>query len=137
MRLVCCRHDIIVALDHEVRRDIISMTQSEWHTYYEDKVSVLNQFSQCCGGNILRTGGSALLERELSSIVRPVVQKNRKDSRGSRQSGGGQQIQIPDVLRPSLSKGKTCQSKIVVQHCNTCKTAYRNITCRQWQCQLH
>ena len=105
-----CRHDIVVALDHGVRQDIINMTQPEWHAYYGDKVSVLNQFSQCCGSDILRTGGSALLERELSAIVRPVVQQNRREKQTQRRLGVEKSIQIPDVLRPSLQKGQACQA---------------------------
>ena len=84
------RHDVIVALDSNVRTDIIHMTQPEWHSYYAEKVCVLDQFSQYSGQDILKTGGSALLERELSAIVRPVMQKD---------------VKIPELLRPSLHKG--------------------------------
>lgn len=81
------RYDVIVALDQGVRANIIKKTSPEWHSYYADKIYILDQFSQCCGSDILKTGGSALLERELSAIVQPVMQKD---------------VKIPDVLRPDL-----------------------------------
>lgn len=84
---LCHRYDVIVALDHDVRTNIINKTQPEWHTYYADRVCVLDQFSECCGPDILKTGGTALLERELSAIVKPVMQKD---------------VKIPDLLRPDL-----------------------------------
>ena len=66
------------------------MVQPEWHAYYDAKVCVLDQFSGYMGDDILKKGGSALLESELSEIIRPAV------SEGSAR---------PDVLRPSLHKG--------------------------------
>ena len=85
---------MVVALDSDVRTDVIHKTHPEWHSYYAEQIYILDQFSQCCGQDILKTGGTALLERELSAIVRPVMQKD---------------VKIPDLLRPSLQKGNNSQ----------------------------
>lgn len=84
------RHDVIAALDAGIKDGILRMVQPEWHAYYDAKVCVLDQFSGYMGEDILKKGGSALLESELSEIIRPAV------SEGSAR---------PDVLRPSLHKG--------------------------------
>lgn len=70
---------------------MLKLVQAEWHGYYDAKVCILDQFSHYLGEEILRTGGSAILETELSSIIRPILQESRA---------------IPDLLRPSLDKGK-------------------------------
>lgn len=70
---------------------MLKLVQPEWHGYYDAKVCILDQFSHYLGEEILRTGGSAILETELSSIIRPILQESRA---------------IPDLLRPSLDKGK-------------------------------
>ena len=66
------------------------MVQPEWQSYYEAKVCMLDQFADYLGSDILRTGGTAVLESELSGIIRPVMQESKV---------------IPDLLRPSLHKG--------------------------------
>ena len=87
---VLCRYDVIVALDENIKQDIIKMVQPEWHTYYDAKVCMLDQFSDYLGADILRTGGTAVLEAELSGIIRPILQDSKA---------------VPDLLRPSLHKG--------------------------------
>ena len=67
------------------------MVQPEWHAYYDAKICILDQFSGYMGDEILKKGGSALLESELSEIIRPAVSEG---------------CTRPDVLRPSLHKGK-------------------------------
>ena len=86
-----CRYDVIVALGSDIKQDMLKLVQPEWHGYYDAKVCILDQFSHYLGEEILRTGGSAILETELSSIIRPILQESRA---------------IPDLLRPSLDKGK-------------------------------
>ena len=81
----------MVALDNDIKRDIIKMVQPEWHSYYDAKVCMLDQFSDYLGADILKTGGTAVLESELSGIIRPVLQESKT---------------IPDLLRPSLHKGR-------------------------------
>ena len=85
-----CRYDVIVALDTDIKQDILKMVQSEWQNYYDAKICMLDQFSDYLGSDILRTGGTAVLESELSGIIRPIMQESRT---------------IPDLLRPSLHKG--------------------------------
>ena len=85
-----CRYDVVCALDSDIKQDIVSMVQPEWHTYYDAKVCILDQFSHYLGEDILRTGGTAILESELSGIIRPVLQDSST---------------IPDLLRPSLPTG--------------------------------
>lgn len=84
------RYDVIVALGSDIKQDMLKLVQPEWHGYYDAKVCILDQFSHYLGEEILRTGGSAILETELSSIIRPILQESRA---------------IPDLLRPSLDKG--------------------------------
>ena len=81
----------MVALDSDIKTDIIKMVQPEWHSYYDAKVCMLDQFSDYLGADILKTGGTAVLESELSGIIRPVIQESKT---------------IPDLLRPSLHKGR-------------------------------
>ena len=90
-----CRYDVVCALGSDIKRDIIDMVQPEWHGYYDAKVCILDQFSHYVGEDILRTGGTAILESELSNIIRPVLQDGRP---------------IPDLLRPSLHKGDAVSS---------------------------
>ncbi len=85
-----CRYDVVCALGSDIKHDIINMVQPEWHGYYDAKVCILDQFSHYVGEDILRTGGTAILESELSNIIRPVLQDSTP---------------IPDLLRPSLHKG--------------------------------
>lgn len=84
------RYDVVCALGSDIKHDIISMVQPEWHGYYDAKVCTLDQFSDYVGDDILRTGGTAILESELSNIIRPVLQDSKD---------------IPELLRPSLHKG--------------------------------
>ena len=90
-----CRYDVICALGSDIKHDIINMVQPEWHGYYDAKVCILDQFSHYVGEDILRTGGTAILESELSNIIRPVLQDSEN---------------IPDLLRPSLHKGDAFSS---------------------------
>lgn len=76
------------------------MVQPEWHSYYDAKVCMLDQFSDYLGSDILKTGGTAVLESELSSIIKPVIQESRI---------------IPDLLRPSLHKGTSPPNPVVAQ----------------------
>ena len=76
------------------------MVQPEWHSYYAAKVCMLDQFSDYLGSDILRTGGTAVLESELSNIIRPVMQDTST---------------IPDLLRPSLHKGIAYYTHVPVQ----------------------
>lgn len=92
---VCCSYDVVVALDNDIKRDIINMVQPEWHSYYDAKVCMLDQFSDYLGTDILKTGGTAVLESELSGIIRPIMQESKT---------------IPDLLRPSLHKGRASLS---------------------------
>ncbi|DBA94962.1 TPA: hypothetical protein ACH3X1_002488 [Trebouxia sp. C0004] len=85
-----CRYDVVCALASDIKHDIINMVQPEWHGYYDAKVCILDQFSHYVGEDILRTGSTAILESELSNIIRPVLQDSKP---------------IPDLLRPSLHKG--------------------------------
>ena len=91
---------MVVALDNDIKRDIIKMVQPEWHSYYDAKVCMLDQFSDYLGSDILKTGGTAVLESELSSIIKPVIQESRI---------------IPDLLRPSLHKGTSPPNPVVAQ----------------------
>lgn len=88
---VHCSYDVVVALDNDIKSDIIKMVQPEWHSYYDAKVCLLDQFSDYLGTDILKTGGTAVLESELSGIIRPVMQERQT---------------IPNLLRPSLHKGR-------------------------------
>lgn len=92
-----CRYDVVVALDNDIKRDIIEMVQPEWHSYYDARVCMLDQFSDYLGSDILKTGGTAVLESELSGIIKPVIQESKA---------------IPDLLRPSLHKG-TSQARVL------------------------
>lgn len=76
------------------------MVQPEWHSYYDAKVCMLDQFSDYLGSDILRTGGTAVLESELSGIIKPVMQESKT---------------IPDLLRPSLHKGTSRSNPRVAQ----------------------
>ena len=95
-----CRYDVVVALDHDIKRDIIKMVQPEWHSYYDAKVCMLDQFSDYLGSDILKTGGTAVLESELSDIIKPVMEESKA---------------IPELLRPSLHKG-ACHPTPVITH---------------------
>ena len=92
---VVCRYDVVCALGSDIKHDIISMVQPEWHGYYDAKVCILDQFSHYVGEDILQTGGTAILESEMSNIIRPVLQESKP---------------IPDLLRPSLHKGDAFSS---------------------------
>lgn len=104
-RQVPCRYDVVVALDSDIKSDIIEMVQPEWHSYYDAKVCMLDQFSDYLGSDILRTGGTAVLESELSGIIKPVIQESKT---------------IPDLLRPSLHKGTRGSTPTVVQKSVEC-----------------
>ena len=67
------------------------MVLPEWQGCYDAKVCILDQFAHYLGEDILKTGGSAILEEELSGIIRPILQESKK---------------LPDILRPSLHKGE-------------------------------
>ena len=99
-----CRYDVVCALGSDIKHDIISMVQPEWHGYYDAKVCTLDQFSDYVGDDILRTGGTAILESELSNIIRPILQDSKD---------------IPELLRPSLHKGDafSCSRKCVLSPC--------------------
>lgn len=75
------------------------MVQTEWQSYYDTKICMLDQFSDYLGSDILRTGGTAVLESELSGIIRPIMQESKT---------------IPDLLRPSLHKGDAFVTQSVV-----------------------
>ncbi len=97
-----CRYDVIVALDVDIKQDIINMVQPDWHGYYGAKVCILDQFSHYLGEDILKTGGTAILESELSSIIRPVLEESKLR---------------PVVLRPSLHKGNVCTRHACSEDC--------------------
>lgn len=81
------------------------MVQPKWRSYYDAKVCMLDQFSDYLGSDILRTGGTAVLESELSGIIKPVIQESKT---------------IPDLLRPSLHKGTGRPTPKVVQYSVEC-----------------
>ena len=95
----------MVALDNEIKRDVIKMVQPEWRSYYDAKVCMLDQFSDYLGSDILKTGGTAVLESELSGIIKPVMQESKT---------------VPELLRPSLHKGTSRPTPVVEQNIAEC-----------------
>ena len=88
--LVLCRYDVIVALDSKVQDAVMQLGGSAWQEYYSRKVCKLSDFSDYTDEDILRKGGSALLEPKLSMYIQQDLQAARN---------------VVDIARPSLQKG--------------------------------
>ena len=92
-------------MDSAVLADIQQLSCEYWERYYQRKVCLLSTFSAYVGSDILRTGGTALLEPELSQIIQPGLQ----ESRG-----------VVDIERPSLQDGEQRDLCCAAQGCGHC-----------------
>ncbi|MEW5302370.1 MAG: hypothetical protein WDW38_002474 [Sanguina aurantia] len=91
------RYDIVVALDSTVRDTMLSQVQDPaYQEYYSAKVCLLTTFSMYeTDMTVLATGGTALLPRQLSSLLRPNMAKSKS---------------VVDVSVPCLSSADSSQA---------------------------
>ncbi|KAK9817141.1 hypothetical protein WJX72_010178 [[Myrmecia] bisecta] len=86
------RFDLLIAVDTSVRDDILASAgpAAEDCAYYAPRVALLTDFAAYCGDDILRTGGTAVLDPDFGGMTPLLADAAR---------------QVRDIHSPLLSEG--------------------------------
>lgn len=90
------RHDVVLALDTNIRDHILSMVDPKWLSYYEEKICLLSDYASYTGAAMYETGGLALLPRRMSFLL---------------QSSPLEYRQVVDIASPCLYNPQTGQEQ--------------------------
>lgn len=67
------RHDLIIAVDSEVKGQLMKFVPEVYQDWYDNKICLLTQFSQYAAEDAVKTGGFALMPMQLSFLIRPSI----------------------------------------------------------------